>query len=102
MSDQLIEAFKAQQSDQPDSPEYTVGSSLDGGLRFVGVNRVSTNDQPGGVECGQALTERRYMVTFPDHLTRWVVASLGAYLTDEEWEQAGEDRLNEIEERGEA
>lgn len=102
MTDQLIEALKAEWDDQPDDPEFTVGQAVNGSTRFLGVDRVATPDGHGGMECGRTLTGRRFMIAFPDDLTRWVVASLGAYLSDDEWEQAADDRLDEIGMRGDA
>jgi hypothetical protein len=99
MSDRLIEALRDEQSGgQPDKPEYIVGSSTDSAMRFLAVDRVATNEQPGGLECGkQPLSgTRRFMVTFPHSLTPWVVAQLGAYLTDDEWDDASQQRDDEI------
>lgn len=99
MSDHLIEALLSEQAEQPATPEYVVGSSTYGSVRFLAVNRVATNEEPGGMEVARALTGRRYMVTFPHETTRWVVATLGAYLTDEEWDEVCEEREYEIDRR---
>lgn len=96
--DPLIAALRAeQQGDQPDKPEYVVGSSIDDRLRFLSVNRVADNDQPG-FECARTPLsgERRYMVVMPHDLVPWVIGTLGAYLTDDEWDEAARNREDEI------
>lgn len=96
--DALIEALRDEQAgEQPDKPEYTVGASTDRRLKFVAVNRVATNDQPG-FECARLPLSggRSYMVVLPHDLVTWAVASLGAYLTDDEWDEAARQRDDEI------
>lgn len=99
--DALIAALRAeQQGDQPAQPQYIVGSSTDGSKRFLSVDRVATNDEPG-FECARTPLsgERRYMVVMPQNLVPWVVAMLGAYLTDDEWDEAAREREDEIDQR---
>lgn len=98
MADRLLEALLAERDDQPDKPEYQIGKAVNKPLTYIGVDRVSTNDQPGFETAKGALGKgRRYMVVFPDDLTVWAVAQLGAYLTDDEWDQAAEQREDERE-----
>jgi hypothetical protein len=96
--DALIAALRDEQdSGQPDKPEYVVGASTDGAFRFLSVNRVATNDQPG-FECATVPIsgERRFMVVMPHNLVPWAIGALGAYLTDDEWDEAARERDDEI------
>lgn len=98
MGDRLIDALKAEWSDQPDKPQYQTGTGRDGEILYVGVDRVSTPDTPTGLECARAPLSggRIYMITFRRDIAVWLISALGAALTDNEWERAVDAREDEL------
>lgn len=99
-TDTLVEALKAKWSEQPDKPEYEVGTDVPHKKSvYVAVDRVATPDEPYGLSTGQGMCRRRYLISFPRDTVIWLVAMLGAYLTDDEWRDAEAQRDDEILER---
>lgn len=89
----LIEALEAQWGDQPDKPTYEVGTAVEKPEHvYVGVNRVATPDHPFGFSTGSGLVARKYAISLPQDRVTWLVGALGAYLTDEQWDEAAAQR----------
>lgn len=84
----LLDALKAQHADQPDKPEYATGAARGGGSLYVSVDRVGTEDEPHGLDLGRkALSGGTvYIIPFPRHMASFLLGSLGAALTDDEWD----------------
>jgi len=94
--DKLRDLLRKLRAGQPAEPEYIVGdSAADGGVRYLGVNHIGAP----GFDVGREVLrlERQYLIIWPAHLTAWVAGTIGQYLDDEGWEEAGEIRQAERE-----
>lgn len=99
-TDAVVEALKAKWPEQHDKPEYEVGADTETGQTiYLGVDRVGQPEKPHGLEIAQTLFGTKYLISFPRSLVVWLVAQLGAYLTDDEWRDAEAQRDDEMFER---